>query len=151
MFAGVGDYAATPGWLSYQALTFIADKLQLGVVPLDDLLRTSSTDCGSVLFGLRIRTRLRIMALDALRYLHTKGVDGKIPCALWQHRPFDPSLWADPYEVIIPADFRNDVDYASLCDFLNVPYPGSSLYTNARQQARLALDLSKAAQLFVDE
>lgn len=150
VFVGVSDYAAAPGQLSYEVLTFIADTLQLGARPLDDLLRTSSTDCGSVLFGLRIRTRLRIMALDALRYIHSQHIAGTVHCALWQHRPFDPALWADPYEVIIPSDFRNDVDYAALCDFLNVPYPGASLDTNPQQQAQLALDLSRAAQLFVD-
>lgn len=102
------------------------------------------------LFGLRIRDRLRIMAMDALRfYALSSETDVALPVGLWYHRPFDPAPWCDPYEVAIPSEQRNDVPYDGLAEFLGIDVPpGADVDTDPRLQADLARQLALRCHLF---
>ena len=98
----------------------------------------------NVLFGLRIRDRLRIMALDAIRYANNNNRDiSVIIPELWYHRAFEPAIWCDPYEGVIPSERRNDVPYDGLCAFLDVELaPNIDLDTDPEKQADIARQIA---------
>jgi len=140
-------FDSVQGEVSASALGSLASLLEDGLLADNPTLH----DVQVRLFGLRIRERLRIMALDALRYQHTAKVEVAVdlPVGLWYHRPFEPSPWCDPYEAAIPSELRSDVPFDGLCDFLGIPLPqGADVDTDARLQAELARQIAIKTQLF---
>lgn len=142
-----GSFENVEGKISHQALTTLVQLMATGshnLLPDPELY-----DIGINLFGLKIRDRLRIMALDALRYIsQTEGAE-MIASAFWYNRPFETAPFLDPYEVVIPSDLRRDVPYDGLCDFLNIDLPeGVNPDTDARLQADIARRLALKAGLF---
>jgi|GEM_PF-3622036 len=147
VFVGQGGFDAKPGDVSSRALAVLATILQ------DEELLVSENsqlhDVQARLFGLRIRDRLRIMALDALRHGVTENAAAPIPVGLWYHRPFEPAPFCDPYEAAIPSDLRADIPYDGLCQFLGIDVPqGVAVDTDARLQADLARQIALKCQLF---
>ncbi len=136
-----GGFDNQEGSVSYQALVTLGTLLATGGRLVNE---PTLYDVGVPLFGLRIRDRLRIMALDALRYqIQTNQPAGAIPLGLWYHRPFEVAPWCDPYEAAIPSELRNDVPYDGLCEYLGVAIPQSSTPdTDAKLQAELARQLT---------
>jgi len=119
------------------------------LLPSGKLLSDGSQreDVNVRLFGLHIRDRLHLAALDALHYL-SKSSNKKPPIGFWYHRPFEPSPWLDPYEACVPSAQRDDVDVYGLCDFLSIDIP-VDLSTDALAQAQVALQITAAkAQMF---
>lgn len=145
LFMASGGFDGEEGKVSYQALQAIGrllDGTEL-YVPND------LDDIGCCLFGLKIRDRLRIMALDALHYARKGNHDlNDLWPKLWTHKTFETSMWCDPYEIIIPSDRRADIPYDSLCRFLQIDLPAdANLDTDAALQARIALELTLSANL----
>lgn len=137
-------FGADEGSLSHQALTTITS-----VLGGDLRAEPGANDIGISLFGLRIRDRIRVMALDALRYIsQNEGADGLDP-NIWYNRPFETAPYLDPYEVVIPSELRKDVPYDGLCNFLGIELPPDvNPDTDARLQADIARQLALKAHLF---
>lgn len=140
-----GPFDNKPGEISYIALQAIRDTL----FQADGSPFRSASGIGATLFGLKIRDRIRIMALDAMRFLATAGENRRsLPAALWYHRPFDPAYWCDPYEAIVPSEHRNDIPYDGLCSFLGIELPaGAQPDSDAELQAQLAWQITTKAGL----
>lgn len=141
VFSGSGGFGVPEGHVSYTALCTLANLLTAGG---NSKIATEPTmyDMGVQLFGLGIRDRLRIMALDALRFISLGSAEDQrymIPVGLWTHKAFEASPWLDPYEILVPSELRNDIPWDSLADYLNIQVPqGIDLDTDARQQAEMA-------------
>ena len=106
------------------------------------------SDVGAVIYGLRIRERIRLLALDALAFSATSDVKIRVPVGAWFSPHFEASLLCDPYETAVASTFRNDIGYTGLCSLLGVPLPPEDLDASPSDQAAVALSLSKALQLF---
>ncbi len=150
VFSSSGGFGTVEGQISHSALSVMTSLLATGhgapVMPL------ALYDIGVSLFGLRIRDRMRIMALDALRYIHQNQATEKppemIPFGLWNHRAFENGPWCDPYEAIVPSELRNDIPWDSLADFMNIQIPeGINFDTDARLQAEMARQITLKAGL----
>ena len=147
VFTGTGGFDAKPGDVSSRALAVLATILQDAELLVSE--NPQLHDVQARLFGLRIRDRLRIMALDALRHGVTENASAPIPVGLWYHRPFEPAPFCDPYEAAIPSDLRADVPYDGLCDFLGIKVPSNvAVDTDAHLQADLARQIALKCQLF---
>lgn len=132
-----------PGAVAYSAVMRLQELLdvqrQLGDPPAGPLK--------ALLFGLQVRDNLRIMALDALRYARVENL--LVPSArFWAHRTFEPGIYADPYEVLVPAERRNDVGLDELLRFLGISYSDASP-GSAYSQAYLARLLTVNTGLLV--
>lgn len=140
VFASTGGFGVSEGSVSYTAMTTLARLITEG----GDKITTEPTlyDMGVRLFGLGIRDRLRIMALDALRFISQAPANEQrymIPVGLWTHKAFEAAPWVDPYEILVPSELRNDVPWDSLADFLNISVPpGIDLDADAKHQAEMA-------------
>lgn len=146
VFAASGGFDSTPGEISVQALQVITSCLEAD----DKLLAPLELyDVSVRLFGLKIRERLRVLALDAFRYglEHKQKID--IPVGLWYNRTFEPSLYLDPYEVVVPSERRNDISFDGLCRFLDIELdPSANVDTSPTLQAELARQIALRCQLF---
>jgi len=144
-------FSATSGFDGVKGKVAYDTMLTLGCIlnGTEDHIFNDMDDVGCCLFGLKIRDRLRIMALDAINYARTHGHDlNSLFPGLWTHKPFTPAIWCDPYEMIIPSERRNDIPYDGLCDFLGIELTqGTSVDADAKLQAQLALNLTLAANL----
>lgn len=131
------------GQISHQALTTIVQVLG------DDLYADfSKDDIGISLFGLNIRDRIRIMALDAMRFIsQNEGAEAIAP-GLWYNRPFEVAPYLDPYDVVIPSELRKDVPWDGLYNFLGLEVPDTNPDTDARLQADIARQIALKANLF---
>lgn len=140
--AGFDQQTVQAGRTSYMALTVVRDLLKQF-----ETEHGHSDDSPSI-YGLKVRDRLRVMALDAIRYMRESGIKDFIPPGLWYHTPFSPAPWCDPYEAIVPAEHRSNIPYDGLCDFLGISIPeGSHPDTDAQLQAELARQLTLSMQL----
>lgn len=149
LFSAMPGFDTKQGDVSARALAVIATYLEQ-----EDLLVQNPTlyDVQVRLFGLKIRDRLRIMALDAIRYGLESGEGVDSPVGLWYHRPFEPAPWTDPYEALVPSELRRDVAYDGLCRFLGVDLdPNVDVDTDARLQAELARQIAIRGKLFPTE
>lgn len=140
VFASSGGFGVPEGSVSYTALSTLARLLATG----GDKIAAEPTlyDMGIRLFGLGIRDRLRIMALDALRFI-SQGTPADerymIPVGLWTHKAFEAAPWCDPYEILVPSELRHDIPWDSLAEYLNIPVPqGVDLDADAKHQAEMA-------------
>ncbi len=145
VFFSSAGFNAAPGEVSYNALTMIAKLLSTGegtpVLPL------ALYDFGISLFGLKIRDRMRIMALDALRYVNQPRPGGDQPLSmpaigLWAHHAFSNGPWCDPYDIAIPSELRSAVGWDSLAEFLSIPTPPPDFDTDVKAQAEMARQLT---------
>ncbi len=150
VFNGSSGFETREGEVSYNALTVMSRLLATGagapVLPL------ALYDIGVSLFGLRIRDRMRIMALDALRFIHqytaVETEQYMIPFGLWNHRAFENGPWCDPYEAVVPSELRNDIPWDGLANFFNIKVPENIAFdTNAHLQAEMARQLTLKAGL----
>lgn len=143
VFNSGGSFESTSGKISYDAMQMIATAWKDTINPVPN----GSTELGYRLYGLRIRDRLRIMALDALHYANTSGVSvSNIIPELWYNRPFEVSSWCDPYDMIIPQQNRNDITFDGLCEFLGYPISGTHEHEPAAQ-AEIARQLTLRSNL----
>jgi hypothetical protein len=140
VFASSGGFGVPEGSVSYTALSTLVRLLATG----GDKIAAEPTlyDMGIRLFGLGIRDRLRIMALDALRFI-SQGTPADerymIPVGLWTHKAFEAAPWCDPYEILVPSELRHDIPWDSLAEYLNIPVPqGVDLDADAKHQAEMA-------------
>lgn len=149
---GTEVFSRTPGFDTEEGeVSAAAMEVLTDLLGGDELLVPNSTfrDTQVRLFGLRIRDRLRIMAMDALRFYTTNNTTVALPVGLWYHRPFEPAPWCDPYEAAIPSEQRNDVPYDGLAEFLGIDVPpGADVDTDPRLQAELARQLALRCHLF---
>lgn len=146
VFAATPSFNTTPGDVAARALAVIATYIEQSELCVDN---PQLYDVQVRLFGLRIRDRLRILALDALRHGVVTGNAGDVPVGLWYHRPFEPAPWCDPYEALVPSELRSDVSYDGLCKFLGIELdPSADVDTDARLQAELARAIALRGQLF---
>lgn len=131
-YAGSG-FGTVEGKVSYDALMAI-DRM------FGDTLQE-----GTHLFGLRISARIRIMALDAMRYIQANAKNGQpvemLPVRVWLHKAFETGPWADPYDILVPSERRVDIPWNLLCEFLGISVPAIELDTDPREQARIAREL----------
>ena len=140
VFSGSGGFGVPEGSVSHTALSMLGRLLATG----SDKIAAEPTlyDMGVRLFGLGIRDRLRIMALDALRYISQGTAEDArymIPVGLWTHKAFEAAPWVDPYEILVPSELRGDIPWDSLAEFLNIPVtPGIDLDADAKNQAEMA-------------
>jgi len=141
VFSAAGGFDNTEGSVSHQALTTLGSLLATGGTVIQ---APTLYDIGVPLFGLKIRDRLRIMAIDAIRYSHQNDLPvSAIPVSLWYHRPFEAAPWCDPYEAAVPSERRNDIPYDGLCEYLGIEMPqGVNPDTDAKLQAELARQLT---------
>lgn len=143
VLASSSGFGTKEGEISHQALTLLGNLMSTGHGPL--LQQSAMYDTGIRLFGLRIRDRLRVMALDALNFIHQtpQNQSDMIPIGLWNHRPFETAPWSDPYEAVVPSERREDIPWDGLCDFLNIAVPnGVDLDAEARLQAEIARQIT---------
>lgn len=112
---------------------------------------TDEDEVGASLYGLDARSKLRLMALDALAHASRSRSVPIIPPGLWVATHYESRGVCDPYETAIPATYRADFSCAGLCRLLSVEMPpADTLATCPRRQAQLALDLANALHLFRD-
>jgi hypothetical protein len=131
------------GEVAYKSLTAIASLLNFNFAPHEDPYQ-----CGAVLFGLNIRDRLRIMALDALQYIARENVQAQISPHLWFSPAFTAGITCDPYETVIPSDRRKDIPYNGLCKFLGIDLGATiDLDIHPRLQADVARKIALTTQL----
>ena len=131
VFSAAGGFSVKEGEVSHQAFMLLHQLI--GEEPLTSI----------PLFGFSIRDRIRLMALDALRYINTQPNVETIPSRLWLHRAFENGPWADPCDLLIPSDLRNDISWSGLCDFLNITVPDrANLDTDATLQAELSRQIA---------
>jgi hypothetical protein len=145
VFKAGGGFEGVQGKASYDAMVILG-KLLDGT---EEDVPNDMDDIGCCLFGLKIRDRLRIMALDALHYArhHEEDLNDLFP-GLWTHKAFTPAIWCDPYEMIIPSERRNDIPYDGLCKFLNIQLAdNANVDTNPALQAKIALELTLCTNL----
>lgn len=139
VFSSASGFNIAEGYVSHTALMAIANLVsssgeQLTVIP-------TLYDMGVSMFGLRIRDRMRILALDALRYIsQATATEDRymIPVGLWTHKHFEAAPWTDPFEVLVPSELRNDIPWDSLAEFLNIPVPTGDPDADAHLQAEMA-------------
>ena len=92
------------------------------------------------LFGLEIQDRLQLVGMDACYYTSRDPATLRVDPRVWYNDPFTPAYWVDPYHRMVPSDMRkNDIDYSSLCAFLDHTVPASldALARDAAEVARL--------------
>lgn len=148
VFNSGGSFESSPGKISYEAMQLITNTWTNTAIPVANDL----DELGYRLYGLRIRDRLRIMALDALHYAHSNKVSVKdILPGLWYNRPFEASMWCDPYDMIIPSQNRNDISFDGLSEFLRFPLPNIDFDSDPQLQAEIARELAIRANLIKAE
>lgn len=142
------EFGSKEGEISYRVMTALSDMLGLVDGSGDLTTEQSPWDCGAIIFGLNIRDRLRVMALDAIDYVNRTGNGAHLPPGLWYSQTFTPGIWCDPYEAVIPSDRRKDIPYNGLCEFLGITVPpGLDPDTDAHMQAQLAREIALRTQL----
>lgn len=99
------------------------------------------------LCGLRIREKLQLLAIDAMRYAKNAGLSFSIPAGLWWHPNFSSPIWCDPYDVVVPSDQRHWVKYEQLADYLRIPFPCDGVENDALAQVHFAGEIARAANL----
>jgi len=147
VFSLAAGFGTPEGEVAWNAMRQIAELLDDGGFYSGN---SADHDVQVRLFGLRIRDRLRVMAMDALRYCAGEGLPtSAIPVGLWYHRPFAPAPWCDPYDAAIPSENRNDIPFDGLAQFLGIELPqDANIDTDPRLQADLARHIALAANLF---
>lgn len=139
VFSSTSGFGNVEGYVSFTALSTIARMVANGSDQL--IVPPTLYDMGVSMFGLRIRDRMRILALDALRYI-SQAPPGEdrymIPVGLWTHKAFEAAPWSDPYEIMVPSELRNDIPWDSLAEFLNIPVPAGEIDADPRLQAEMA-------------
>lgn len=133
------------GEVSYRTLQYLHDVLDLTGS------HACSHDLGINLYGLKIRDRLRTLAMDALYYVTQRAKAGEryaqIPVGLWYNRPFAPTIWADPFDVLLPTENRQNFSWESIANFLSIPqfHDPATIDENPVMQADVARQLALAA------
>lgn len=136
VLSAAGGFNAIEGETGYRAMFHLAQFI-------------TPDEQGVVLFGLNVRDRMRVMALDALRYCQLNPTAEKIPPHLWCHKAFESGPWADPYELLVPSERRSDIPWDGLCDFLGIELPpaGVNLDTDPKAAAEIARQLTLRGNL----
>lgn len=147
VFRATAGFSTVEGEVSYKTVEILTRLMTTGSYPLTKA--PTLYDLGSRLFGLRIRDRMRVLALDALRYANlTKNGLENIPVGLWNHRPFEHAPWTDPHELIVPSEMRSDVAWNNIGEFLGLQIGDMQIEADAKAQAEVARQLALAANLF---
>lgn len=130
VFAAESGFSTLEGEIGHKSMMALAQ-----------LLHPESPEVN--LFGLRVRSRMRVMALDALRHRVVNPQADPVPLWLWANRAFENGPWADPHDVLIPSERRGDISWDCLCKFLGIDVPeGLELDTDARGAAEIARQLT---------
>lgn len=133
------------GKASYDTFQFLAHHFENH---MPSPVWRSMDDPGFYLYGLRIKDRLRVMALDAARYVAHTPAAAPVPAGLWYNKPFEPTYWCDPYDSLIPSERRGDIPYDALVDFLKIDMPpGDVVKSDPVVQAHLAAMIVSVAGL----
>lgn len=145
-------FDAVEGEVSFNTLAMIhaANTSNRGQFEED----ASMHDIGVNLYGLKIRSRMSVLVLDALRYVTQQRQAGltvdEVPVGLWAHKPFAPAPWCDPYEVLVPSDHRANFTWDIVAEYLGMP-PSivvADIDSDAAMQAEVARQLAMRAGLF---
>jgi hypothetical protein len=105
-----------------------------------------STQCAK-LFGLNIREKLQLLAIDAMGYCADQDISFAIPSSLWSHPNFMSPIWCDPYDAVVPSDQRQWVKYEQLATYLCITQPPRDMENNAEAQIDFAWQIATAANL----
>lgn len=136
---------APQGKVSYDTFHFLAHHFENH---MPSPVWRAMDDPGFYLYGLRIKDRLRLMALDAANYVARTPDAAPVPSGLWYNKPFEPTYWCDPYDALVPSERRGDVPYDALLDFLNLGLsPGLDIEQDPVAQANKAAGLVTVAGL----
>lgn len=133
-------------------LAYAAIKLLCQMLGYDDAVVANmnpgvfSMQCTRII-GLRIREKLQLMAVNAMRYCAESHKPFDIPPAVWSHPNFQPAIWCDPYDAVVPSDQRQWVKYNQLADYLCIPQPVADMENNPLAQVHFAGEIVRAANL----
>lgn len=100
-------------------------------------------NCHNLMYGIRIYDRMRVMALDAIRFYVANPKLDIVQPRLWSTQAFESGPWVDPYSTLVPSERRNDISWDCLCDFLGIAVPDNvELDADPRLQAEVARQLT---------
>lgn len=108
----------------------------------------------NLLYALDAKQIMHIVAADAMH--HTKAerkTDPWLPppsTEWWCPQMYTPPTVADPYAILVPSEYRRDVQLPHLFRFLGLEWADSLTYKDKEEslvQATLALQLAEAAGL----
>lgn len=105
-----------------------------------------STQCAKI-FGLHIREKLQLLAVDAMGYCVEQGISFEVPPSLWSHPNFMSPIWCDPYDAVVPSDQRPWVKYAQLARYLRILQPPVDMEKSPEAQIEFAWRIARAANL----
>lgn len=134
------------------AVAYMAMKLLRDFIGYDDPVVANmnpnvfSTQCAK-LFGLNIREKLQLLAIDAMGHCVEYGIPFSIPPALWSHPNFMSPIWCDPYEAVVPSDQRTWVKYEQLARYLRILQPPADMEKRPESQIEFAWRIARAANL----
>lgn len=135
------------GELAYMAMKMLRDAIGYGdPVVANTNPGVFSTKCAK-LFGLNIREKLQLLAVDAMGYCAAAGIPFAVPPAVWSHPNFMPPIWCDPYDAVVPSDQRQWVKYEQLASYLCITQPPQDMENNAEAQVNFAWQIATAANL----
>lgn len=135
------------GAVAYMALKMIRDFIGYDNTIVANMNPgVFSTQCAK-LFGLNIREKLQLLAVDAMGHCAEHGTPFAVPPACWSHPNFMSPIWCDPYDAVVPADQRQWVKYEQLASYLCIPQPPRDMEKNAEAQIDFAWHIARAANL----
>lgn len=153
VFVGNSGFSTAEGEVSHTALLTIGG-MYAGSDDVSKLnIQPTMYDLGFSLYGLNVRDRMRVLAIDALRFANQSvegAVPSMVPVGLWYYRAFETAPWCDPYEAVVPSELRNDITWDSLAEFLGITVqPGVNLDSDAHMQAEMARQITLRAGLYI--
>lgn len=135
------------GAVAYMAMKLLRDFIGYGDSVVANMNPgVFSTQCAK-LFGLNIREKLQLLAIDAMGHCAEYGIPFSVPPSLWSHPNFMSPIWCDPYDAVVPSDQRQWVKYEQLARYLHIPQPPQDMENNAEAQINFAWQIATAANL----
>lgn len=145
--SNVADGPRSRGALAYMALKIMRDAIGYEDPVVANMNPgVFSTQCAKI-FGLNIREKLQLLAVDAMHHCIELGISFAVPPSLWSHPNFMPPIWCDPYDAVVPSDQRQWVKYEQLASYLCIPQPPQDMEKNAEAQINFARAIARAANL----